>query len=103
MLPQDLSPGLYDHPLSAAVHQALASQPVSLHHIHPLDPAEAPQRLARYLHQLSEIALADGTLLINAPSEPSVGMALQAECPSADRIDPRQRPLRVQRRSTAPA
>jgi hypothetical protein len=30
-------------------------------------------------------------------------MALQAECPSADRIDPRQRPLRVQRRSTAPA
>ncbi|MDI9406484.1 MAG: DUF3427 domain-containing protein [Chitinophagaceae bacterium] len=153
MLPQDLSPGLYDHPLSAAVHQALASQPDSLHHIHPLDPAEAPQRLARYLRQLSEIALAalpkaqrqqqqlalvnqivsllqqqapnaisagdqlhpsarllqelraspllpnesplvrpliplaDGTLLINAPSEPSIGLALQAECPSADRID----------------
>ena len=33
------------------------------------------------------IPLADGTLLINAPSEPSVGLALQAECPSADRID----------------
>jgi superfamily II DNA or RNA helicase/HKD family nuclease len=33
------------------------------------------------------IPLADGTLLINAPSEPSVGLALQAEVPSADRID----------------
>jgi hypothetical protein len=31
------------------------------------------------------IPLADGTLLINAPSEPSVGLALQAEVPSADR------------------
>ena len=31
--------------------------------------------------------LPDGTLLINAPSEPSVGLALQTECPSADRID----------------
>lgn len=58
MPPQDLSPGLYDHPLSAAVHQALASQPDSLHQLQPLDPAEAPQRLARYLQQLSETALA---------------------------------------------
>jgi superfamily II DNA or RNA helicase len=153
MPPQDLSPGLYDHPLSAAVHQALAGSEHSLHQLQPLDPAEAPQRLARYLRQLSETALAslpeaqrqqqqlalvnqivnllqqqapnaisagdqlhpsarllqelrtapllpneaplarpliplaDGTLLINAPSEPSVGLALQAECPSADRID----------------
>jgi hypothetical protein len=148
-----LPPGLYDHPLSEATHQALASQAGSLHHLEPLDPAEAPQRLARYLRQLSETALAslpeaqrqqqqlalvnrivallhqqipsaihpgdqlhpsarllqelratpllpgeapitrpliplaDGTLLINAPSEPSVGLALQTECPSADRID----------------
>ena len=153
MPPQDLPPGLYDHPLSEAEHQALASQLASLHQLEPLDPAEAPQRLARYLRQLSEIALAalpeaqrqqqqlalvnrivavlqeqapktitagdrlhpsarllqelraapllpgqeaitrpliplaDGTLLINAPSEPSVGLALQAEVPSADRID----------------
>ena len=153
MPPQDLPPGLYDHPLSEAVHQSLASQPAKLRHLEPLDPAEAPQRLARYLRQLSEIALsafpeaqrqqqqlalvnqivallhqqapaaitpgdqlhpsarlleelraapllpgqeattrpliplADGTLLINAPREPSVGLALQAECPSADRID----------------
>ena len=153
MPPQDLPPGLYDHPLSEAEHQALASQLASLHQLEPLDPAEAPQRLARYLWQLSEIALAalpeaqrqqqqlalvnrivavlqeqapktimsgdrlhlsarllqelraapllpgqeaitrpliplaDGTLLINAPSEPSVGLALQAEVPSADRID----------------
>ncbi len=85
MPPEDLPPGLYDHPLSAAAHQVLASQPEALHHLAPLDPAEAPQRLARYLRQLSEIALADGTLLINAPSEPSVGLALQAEVPSADR------------------
>jgi superfamily II DNA or RNA helicase len=46
----------------------------------PLLPNEAP--LVRPL-----IPLADGTLLINAPSEPSIGLALQAECPSADRID----------------
>lgn len=130
MPPQELPPGLYDHPLSAAAHQVLASQPQALHQLEPLDPAEAPQRLARYLRQLSEIALAalpeaqrqqqqlalvnrivawlqelrgapllpnqapltrpliplaDGTLLINAPSEPSVGLALQAEVPSADR------------------
>jgi hypothetical protein len=144
-------PGLYDHPLTEAEHQALATQLASLHQLEPLDPAEAPQRLARYLRQLSEIALAalpeaqrqqqqlalvnrivavlqeqapktitsgdrlhpsarllqelraapllpgqeaitrpliplaDGTLLINAPSEPSVGLALQAEVPSADR------------------
>jgi HKD family nuclease len=58
MPPQDLPPGLYDHPLSTAIHQALASTPDSLHQLQPLDPAEAPQRLA-----------------------------LQAECPSADRID----------------
>ena len=58
MPPQDLPPGLYDHPLSEAVHQALASQLVSLHQLETLDPAEAPQRLARYLRQLSEIALA---------------------------------------------
>ena len=149
---QDLAPGLYDHPLNEALHQALAAQPVGLNREHALlDPAEAPQRLARYLRQLSEIALAalpeaqrqqqqlalvnrivavlqeqapktitsgdrlhpsarllqelraapllpgqeaitrpliplaDGTLLINAPSEPSVGLALQAEVPSADR------------------
>jgi hypothetical protein len=149
MPPQDLPPGLYDHPLSEAEHQALASQLASLHKLEPHDPAEAPQRLARYLRQLSEIALAtlpeaqrqqlalvnrivavlqeqapktitagdrlhpsarllqelraapllpgqeaitrpliplaDGTLLINALSEPSVGLALQAEVPSADR------------------
>jgi hypothetical protein len=144
-------PGLYDHPLTEAEHQALATQLASLHQLEPLDPAEAPQRLARYLRQLSEIALAalpeaqrqqqqlalvnrivavlqeqapktitagdrlhpsarllqelravpllpgqeaitrpliplaDGTLLINAPSEPSVGLALHAEVPSADR------------------
>jgi hypothetical protein len=47
MPPQDLPPGLYDHPLSAAIHQALASTPDSLHQLQPLDPAEAPQRLAR--------------------------------------------------------
>jgi superfamily II DNA or RNA helicase len=153
MPPQELPPGLDDHPLSEAEQQALAAQPATLHHLEPLDPAEAPQRLARYLRQLSEIALAavpeaqrqqqqlalvnrivallqeqapktitagdhlhasarllqelraapllpgeapllrpliplaDGTLLINAPSEPSVGLALQAEVPSADRID----------------
>jgi len=154
---QVLPPGLYDHPLSEAGHQILLAQVTALQHLEPLDPAEAPTRLARYLRQLSEIALAalpkaqrqqqqfalveqivallqqhssaidagdqlhpstrllqelrasplmplaDGTLLINAPSEPSVGLALQAECPSADRIDPRQRPLRVQRCSEAPA
>jgi hypothetical protein len=146
-------PGLYDHPLSEAAHQALASKAACLHSLEPLDPAEAPQRLARYLRQLSETALAalpeaqrqqqqlalvnrivallqqqspkainpgeqlhpsarllqevratpllpgqtpttrpliplaDGTLLVNAPSEPSVGLALEAEVPSADRID----------------
>jgi len=58
MPPQDLPPGLYDHPLSEAEHQVLASQLASLHQLEPLDPAEAPQRLARYLRQLSEIALA---------------------------------------------
>ncbi len=58
MPPQDLPPGLYDHPLSSAIHQALASTPDSLHQLQPLDPAEAPQRLARYLRQLSETALA---------------------------------------------
>jgi hypothetical protein len=149
---QDLAPGLYDHPLNEALHEALAAQPVGLNREHALlDPVEAPQRLARYLRQLSEIALAtlpeaqrqqlalvnrivavlqeqapktitagdrlhpsarllqelraapllpgqeaitrpliplaDGTLLINALSEPSVGLALQAEVPSADRID----------------
>jgi superfamily II DNA or RNA helicase len=153
MSDQALPAGLYDHPFSEAIHQALACGPAGLHHLDPLDPAEAPQRLARYLHELSEAALAslpeaqrqqqqlalvnqivallhqkvpaavhpgdqlhpsarllrelrdapllpgqgpitrpliplaDGTLLINAPSEPSVGLALQAECPSADRID----------------
>ena len=152
MPPQALPPGLYDHPLSAAIQQALASTPDNLHELQSLDSAEAPQRLARYLRQLCEIALAslpeaqrqqqqlalvnqivgflqqhsaaisagdllhpsarllqelrdtpllpnesplarpliplaDGTLLINAPSEPSVGLALQAEVPSADRID----------------
>ncbi len=58
MPPQDLPPGLYDHPLSEAEHQALGAQLASLHQLEPLDPAEAPQRLARYLRQLSEIALA---------------------------------------------
>ena len=153
-MPQQMfPPGLYDHPLNAAIDQVLANQVASLHQLQPLDPAEAPQRLARYLRQLSETALAslpeaqrqqqqlalvnqivtllqqqapnaisagdqlhpsarllqemrtapllpneapltrpliplaDGTLLINAPSEPSIGLALQAECPSADRID----------------
>jgi len=51
-------PGIYDHPLSEAEHQALASQLATLHHLEPLDPAETPQRLARYLRQLTEIALA---------------------------------------------
>lgn len=46
----------------------------------PLLPWQAP--LQRPL-----IPLADGALLVNAPSEPSVGLALQAEIPSADRID----------------
>ena len=153
MFPQDLSPGLYDHPPSEAGHQQLSVQPAGRHTLAPLDPAEVPQRLSRYLRQLSQIALAalpeaqrqqrqlalvnqivsllqqqtptaistgdqlhpsfqllqellvspllpnesplirpliplaDGTLLINAPSEPSVGLALQAEVPSADRID----------------
>ena len=36
-----------------------------------------------------------GTLLINAPSEPSVGLALQAEVPSADRIDLLQGPFHL--------
>jgi superfamily II DNA or RNA helicase/HKD family nuclease len=150
---QDFVPGLYDHPLSESALQALSQLPAELHQLSALDPAEAPQRLARYLRQLSETALAslpeaqrqqqqlalvnrivallhqqaptaihpgdqlhpsarllqelraaplapgqapisrpliplaDGNLLVNAPSEPSVGMALQAEVPSADRID----------------
>lgn len=46
----------------------------------PLLSNEAP--LARPL-----IPPADGTLLINAPSEPSVGLALQVEVPSTKRID----------------
>ena len=58
MPPQDLPAGLYDHLLSQATHQALAALPAKRHHSAPLDPAEAPQRLARYLRQLSEIALA---------------------------------------------
>ena len=41
MPPQDLPPGLYDHPLSAAAHQVLASQPEALHHLEPLDQALA--------------------------------------------------------------
>ena len=127
--------------------------PADGHLLAPLDPAEAPQRLARYLWQLSEIAvaslpeaerqqrqlalvnelvgllhqlapsavgpgdqlhasvqflqeicspvagigagvlplpffpLADGALRVNAPSEPSAGRALEAETPSANRID----------------
>jgi len=151
MPPQDLSPGLHHRLLSESDHQDLVGQPKGLHAIQPLDPAEAPQRLARYMRQLSETALAalpeaqrqqqqlalvnqivallhqqapaaisagdqlhpsarllqklraapllpgqdlitrpliplaDASLLINAPSEPSVGLALQAECPSADR------------------
>lgn len=32
------------------------------------------------------IPLAAGTLLINAPSKPCIGPALEASCPSADRI-----------------
>jgi superfamily II DNA or RNA helicase/HKD family nuclease len=146
-------PGLYYSPLNEATHQALSQLPAALHQLTPLDPAEAPQLLARYLRQLSEAALsslpeaqrqqqqlalvnrivallhqqapsaigpgdqlhpsarllqelraapllpgqapitrpliplADGTLLVNAPSEPSVGKALEAEVPSADRID----------------
>jgi hypothetical protein len=50
--------GLYDHPLSESTHQALAQLSPELHQLRALDPAEAPQRLARYLRQLSEIALA---------------------------------------------
>jgi hypothetical protein len=46
----------------------------------PLLPGQAPLR--RPL-----IPLADGALLVNAPSEPIVGQALQAEIPSADQID----------------
>lgn len=49
-------PGLYDHPLSEASHQTLSQLPAELHQLSALDPAEAPQRLARYLRQLSEIA-----------------------------------------------
>ena len=55
---QIFPPGLYDHPLNDAINQVLANQAVALHQLQPLDPAEAPQRLARYLRQLSEIALA---------------------------------------------
>jgi hypothetical protein len=58
MSPQDLSPGLYDHPLSEAGHQQLSLQPAGRHTLAPLDPAEVPQRLSRYLRQLSQIALA---------------------------------------------
>ena len=153
MSSQVLPPGLYAHPLSEALYEALCRQPEALHDLQPLDPAEAPQRLACYLRQLSEIALAalpdaqrkqqqlvlvnqiiallqhrvpnaisagdqlhpsarllqelreapllpneaplsrplipltDGTLLINAPTEPSIGQALEAECPSAGQID----------------
>jgi HKD family nuclease len=58
MPPQDLPPGLYDHPHSEAIHQALAAKPEGLHHLQAIDAAEAPQRLARYVRQLSEIALA---------------------------------------------
>lgn len=56
--PQDLPPGLYDHPLSASIHQALTGEPDGLHQLQPLDPAETPQRLARHLRQLNGIALA---------------------------------------------
>ena len=58
MPPQDLYPGLYDHPLSESTLQALSQLPAELHQLSALDPAEAPQRLARYLRQLSETALA---------------------------------------------
>ena len=58
MSEQLFPPGLYDHPLNSSINQLLANQAESLHHLQPLDPAEAPQRLARYLRQLSEIALA---------------------------------------------
>ena len=42
MPPQDLPPGLYDHPLSEAEHQAFASQLASLHQLEPLDPPKHP-------------------------------------------------------------
>ena len=42
---QNFTPGLYDHPLSAAIDQLLARQEESTYHLQPLDPAEAPQRL----------------------------------------------------------
>jgi hypothetical protein len=58
MFPQDLSLGLYDHPLSEAGHRQLSVQAAGRHTLAPLDPAEAPQRLSRYLRQLSQIALA---------------------------------------------
>ncbi|MBD2421888.1 hypothetical protein [Cyanobium sp. FACHB-13342] len=42
MAPQELPPGLYDYPLSEAIHEALACTPESLHQLQPLDPADAP-------------------------------------------------------------
>ena len=69
--PSAISPGDQLHP-SARLLQELRAVPL-------LPGQEATTRPL--------IPLADGTLLINAPSEPSVGLALQAECASADRID----------------
>jgi len=42
MPPQDLSPGLYDRPLSESALQALSQLPAELHQLSALDPAEAP-------------------------------------------------------------
>lgn len=58
MPPQDLPPGLYDHPLSESALQALAQLLPELHQLSTLDPPRPPQRLARALRQLSAIALA---------------------------------------------
>ncbi len=51
MRPQDLSPGLYDRPLSESALEALAQLPAELHQLSALDPAEGPQRQACYLRR----------------------------------------------------
>ncbi len=56
-MPEQLfPPGLHDHPLNAAINQALASQHESFHRLPPLDPVEAHHCLARYRRQLSAAA-----------------------------------------------
>ena len=58
LLPPQAPPGLHAQPLSQVAHQALAGLPAERHLLAPLEPAAAPQRLARVPRQLSEIALA---------------------------------------------